>query len=88
MGHLWLGYNGLRGEIPRELGNLYRLSSLVLSENRLSGEIPHELGDLDNLQELSLEGNRLSGCVPSSLQDRLDTYYSDLGGLPFCAADP
>ena len=46
--------NGLRGEIPSELGSLTSLEILRLSNNSLSGEIPPELGSLTSLQRLYL----------------------------------
>ena len=64
---LGLDGNGLRGELPRELGNLSDLRYLGLSDNRLSGEIPRELGHLTNLSMLMLHGNRLSGEIPPEL---------------------
>ena len=59
--------NKLRGEIPRELGNLANLESLSLSDNELSGEIPRELGNLANLEKLHLFDNELSGEIPREL---------------------
>ena len=85
---LWLHGNQLSGEIPPELSNLSNLEGLSLSDNRLSGEIPPELSTLSNLESLVLSDNELRGCVPSSLQDRLIMAFSDLGGLPFCGAEP
>ena len=79
---LYLGDNGLTGEIPPELGSLSNLTALYLDTNALSGEIPAELGSLSNLTNLRLLSNDLSGCVPSSLEDQFT--YSDLGDLSFC----
>ena len=59
--------NGLRGEIPTELGNLTSLRSLSLGGNELRGEIPSELGNLVRLQFLALDYNRLSGNIPPEL---------------------
>ena len=59
--------NRLSGTIPRELGNLANLESLVLHNNQLSGEIPTEFGNLANLVQLSSSSNRLSGEIPSEL---------------------
>ena len=80
--------NRLSGEIPPELSSLSNLDQLRLNNNELSGEIPSELGQLSNLESLVLSDNELRGCVPSSLQDRLIMAFSDLGGLPFCGAEP
>ena len=88
LGRLYLSQNRLSGEIPSELGGLSNLDDLRLNNNELSGEIPSELGRLSNLESLVLSDNELRGCVPSSLQDRLIMAFSDLGGLPFCGAEP
>ena len=84
---LGLSGNELSGEIPPELGKLVSLERLSLNGNQLSGEIPSELGNLPNLRRLHLDENELSGCLPANLQDQLDLDRSNLGGLPFCAAD-
>ena len=64
---LQLGSNGLRGEIPGELGQLSYLVYLDLDRNELSGEIPPELGQLSNLEILSLFSNNLTGQIPGEL---------------------
>ena len=73
---LYLGDNGLTGEIPPELGSLSNLTALYLDTNALSGEIPPELGSLSNLTDLSLHGNDLSGAIPAELGS-----LSNLAGL-------
>ena len=50
---LYLGNNGLSGQLPPELGNLANLDTLDLDGNRLTGEIPVELGNISNLTVLS-----------------------------------
>ena len=62
-----LGYNGLSGPIPPELGGLSNLEYLGFGENDLSGAIPPELGDLSNLRYLHLSWNDLSGAIPPGL---------------------
>ena len=68
---LYLSLNGLRGELPPELGDLANLRWLHLDRNwgeGLTGEIPPELGDLANLQELNLDWNwGLTGEIPPGL---------------------
>ena len=59
--------DGLRGELPAELGDLARLVNLYLSWNYLSGPIPPELGGLANLKILNLNGNDLGGPIPPEL---------------------
>ena len=71
-----LGYNGLSGPIPPELGGLSNLERLNLYSNQLSGAIPPELGGLSNLWQLNLDWNDLSGPIPPELGD-----LSNLGSL-------
>ena len=61
-----LDYNGLKGTIPKELGNLSNLESLLLRSNQLSG-IPPELGNLSKLTKLDLHNNKPSGSIPKEL---------------------
>ena len=70
----WLNYfdvtdTALSGTIPRELGGLAELQTLLLYDNpSLSGSIPSELGDLTALGALQLYSNpSLSGSIPSVL---------------------
>ena len=64
---LVLEWNGLTGEIPKELGGLTNLKRLELGNNKLTGEIPTELGDLTNLESLILGSNLLTGEIPMEL---------------------
>ena len=64
---LRLGYRGLSGRLPPELGNLGALGELYLPGNRLSGGIPPELANLNGLAQLDLAGNELSGEIPHQL---------------------
>ena len=77
---LYLGYNGLAGEIPAELGNLASLRNLNLSGNALTGEIPPELGDLASLVQLRLSWNRLTGEIPPWLGNLASLKELDLFG--------
>ena len=63
---LSLGENGLKGEIPPELGYLRSLGRLDLYENELSGQIP-PLGELSNLVGLALYSNEMTGRIPPEL---------------------
>jgi Leucine-rich repeat (LRR) protein len=64
---VYLAYNQLIGEIPRELENLSNLTDLELRQNQLSGSIPPELGKLSDLKFLELGENQLSGSIPPEL---------------------
>ena len=79
---LGIGYAGIEGPIPPELGKLTYLKILDLSSNRLTGTIPPELGNLANLEYLSLHNNELSGPLPSELGrlvslETLYIYYNE-----------
>lgn len=64
-----LEFNGLRGHLPPELGDLDRLHTLTLSRNELAGGIPVEFGRLPILLELHLHDNRFDGEIPPWLGD-------------------
>ena len=83
-----LGYNGLSGPIPAEVGGLSNLERLNLGGNDLSGPIPPELGDLSNLGSLYLEGNDLSGAIPPELGDLSSLGSLSLGGNDLSGAIP
>lgn len=61
---LVLRENGHFGPIPRELGNLTRLTVLDLHRNHLNGSIPVSLGRIAGLKSLDLSCNKLSGSIP------------------------
>ena len=56
--------NGLEGPIPRELGGLAELETLILFENELTGSIPPELGALAKAKSFS----RQTSCRGRSLR--------------------
>ncbi len=62
-----LDANELTGSIPTDLGSLYSLEVLWLSENALTGPIPAALVSLPNLDFLYLSGNELTGSIPAAL---------------------
>ena len=64
---LVLGYEGLDGAVPPELGNLAKLEWIQLYGNDLTGTIPAALGNLGALEILYLQGNDLTGAIPPEL---------------------
>lgn len=84
---------GLTGAIPEEIGDLFRLYALDLSNCSLSGRIPGSLGNLGNASYIYLQGNQLSGELPYTIG-----YLSKLlelslgrnnlnGSIPFSSPD-
>ena len=81
---LHLGGNGLRGELPPEMGKLAELTTLILWGNALTGSIPGELGNLTKLNYFYIAGNSLlTGCIPSELRD-VPLHDLTNFGLRFC----
>lgn len=66
---LKLGFNGLSGRIPPEVGELSSLETLtILYHEGLEGSvIPPEIAKLSNLTGISLNGNGLTGEIPPEL---------------------
>ncbi|GJP72072.1 hypothetical protein CLOP_g2841 [Closterium sp. NIES-67] len=76
--HLSANRNGLNGSIPRELGNLHRLTYLSASINDLNGSIPQQLGNLHLLTYLILAYQTLSGPIPESMGALTNLEYLNL----------
>ena len=74
---LWLGLNGLTGEVPPELGGMAVLRLLSLPSNDLTGDIPPELG------YVHLSGNGFTGCIPNEIEHVVVNDFRLLGML-FC----
>ena len=77
---LHLGGNGLRGEIPPELGTLTQLRELWFGDgNGLTGELPSELSRLTKLEVLDLGYSDVSGSIPAWLGEltRMRSLYLD-----------
>jgi Leucine-rich repeat (LRR) protein len=91
-----LGYNGLTGSLPAELGDLTSLYQIEFWSNQLSGPIPATLGNLTRMYSIRLDHNQLSGPIPPELGNLTSLYYlllennqlsgsipPELGGLSF-----
>ncbi|XP_051122382.1 protein NSP-INTERACTING KINASE 2 [Andrographis paniculata] len=65
----------LSGRLPRSIGNLTHLGSVLLQDNKISGPIPAELGKLPKLQELDLSDNLMTGQIPPSLSELKSLQY-------------
>ena len=82
---LYLYGNQLKGSVPKSIGNLSALQSLVLGSNLLEGEISEQhFSNLSNLGELSLSHNSLTfkssnDWVPPFQLIALDLSFCNLG---------
>ena len=80
--------NGLEGPIPRELGGLAELETLILFENELTGSIPPELGALAKAKLVVLAANQLSGPIPAELGGLADVEELHLNGNGLTSVPP
>ena len=83
-----LRLNGLEGPIPRELGGLAELETLILFKNQLTGSIPPELGALAKAKLLVLAANQLSGPIPGELGGLADVEELYLNGNGLTSVPP
>ncbi|KAH7866776.1 hypothetical protein Vadar_024785 [Vaccinium darrowii] len=74
-----LSYNkGLTGPIPASIGNLKKLTHLLLVDCGFGGLIPGTIGSLPQLSILSLNSNSFSGPIPPELGNLSTLYWLDL----------
>ncbi|XP_011028448.1 PREDICTED: probable leucine-rich repeat receptor-like protein kinase At5g49770 isoform X2 [Populus euphratica] len=74
-----LSYNPeLSGPLPPAIGDLKKLTSLILVSCRFSGPIPDTIGSLPQLTYLSLNSNGFTGSIPPSLGNLDKLYWLDL----------
>ncbi|KAL0450860.1 UNVERIFIED_CONTAM: hypothetical protein Slati_1642400 [Sesamum latifolium] len=74
-----LSYNeGMTGPLPPAIGNLAKLTSLILVGCGFSGQIPPSIGSLQQLVYLSLYSNKFIGSIPPSIGNLSNLYWLDL----------
>ncbi|KAJ3682943.1 hypothetical protein LUZ60_013170 [Juncus effusus] len=74
-----LSYNkNLTGTLPTNIGNLKKLTTLILVGCSFSGTIPDTLGGLSKLSYLALNSNQFSGKIPPSIGNLTNLYWLDL----------
>ncbi|KAE8657411.1 Leucine-rich repeat (LRR) family protein isoform 2 [Hibiscus syriacus] len=88
---MYLSFNNLKGEIPKELATLTELRYLHLHQNRYLGHMQAELGSLNKLQFLDVGNNHvvstikqlisIDGCFPALRNMYLNNNYLT-GGTP------
>ncbi|CDO97683.1 unnamed protein product [Coffea canephora] len=69
---------GLKGTIPSSIGNLKKLSTLILVGCSFSGPIPDSIGSLSRLVYISLNSNSFSGPIPPSIGNLSNLSWLDL----------
>ncbi|XP_058075189.1 leucine-rich repeat receptor protein kinase HPCA1-like [Magnolia sinica] len=84
-----LSFNpGLSGPVSSSIGDLKKLTILILAGCGFTGNIPEELGNLQELSFLALNSNNFTGGIPPSLGTLSNVYWLDLadnqltGSLP------
>ncbi|KAL1809401.1 hypothetical protein ACET3Z_026391 [Daucus carota] len=85
-----LGYNNFSGRIPKSIGYLVFLQTLILRNNQLSGDLPVSIRNCSSLGFVDFGLNKLSGKVPSWIGEDLQQLYALIlksnrfyGGLPY-----
>ncbi|EXB36891.1 putative leucine-rich repeat receptor-like protein kinase [Morus notabilis] len=74
-----LSYNKkLTGLLPESIGNLKKLSNLILVGCGFYGQIPGTIGSLQELVFLSLNSNRFTGLIPPAIGNLSKLYWLDL----------
>ncbi|KAK0590350.1 hypothetical protein LWI29_025689 [Acer saccharum] len=68
----------LIGSLPSSIGNLKKLTNLILVGCSLSGPIPDSIGSLQQLVFLSLNSNSFNGKIPASIGYLSNLYWLDL----------
>ncbi|KAG8368958.1 hypothetical protein BUALT_Bualt15G0100400 [Buddleja alternifolia] len=74
-----LSYNkGMTGPLPAAIGDMKKLSRLILVGCGFSGPIPPSIGSLQNLVDLSLNSNNFIGEIPPTIGALSNLYWLDL----------
>ncbi|OMO82739.1 hypothetical protein COLO4_22867 [Corchorus olitorius] len=76
-----LSSNGLTGEIPPELRNLFKLVRLDISHNNLTGTLT-VLDGMDSLVEVNVSYNHFTGPIPETLMNSVNSSPSSFIGNP------
>ncbi|XP_044505028.1 LRR receptor-like serine/threonine-protein kinase RPK2 [Mangifera indica] len=77
---LSLPFNGLDGEIPKEIWGMKNLEVLDLEGNMLNGYLPYSFSGLKKLRVLNLGFNRIAGEIPASFSDLVSLEVLNLAG--------
>ncbi|KAH9718147.1 hypothetical protein KPL71_022100 [Citrus sinensis] len=75
--------NILAGEIPAEIGNLFKLEKLSFSVIKLTGQLPASIQNLSSHLEADLNRNNFGGKIPESPDQLRSLFYLKIGGNQF-----
>ncbi|XVF23181.1 hypothetical protein REPUB_Repub13aG0015100 [Reevesia pubescens] len=74
-----LSYNkDLKGPLPPSIGDLKKLTNLILVACGFIGPIPYTIGSLPLLRFLSLNSNGFTGSIPPSIGNLSNLYWLDM----------
>jgi hypothetical protein len=85
---LFTAANGLKGQLPGELGDLLDMDHLSLFSNEITGNIPDRLQYAVDMDFLNLEGNLLSGRIPTWINAWKQIEFLNLGDNQFTGPVP
>jgi hypothetical protein len=86
--HLFTAANGLKGQLPDELGDLLDMENLSLFSNQITGTIPDRLKFAADLDFLNLQANLLSGRIPMWINGWKQMEFLGLGDNQFTGPVP
>ncbi|XP_056166968.1 probable LRR receptor-like serine/threonine-protein kinase At1g53440 isoform X2 [Syzygium oleosum] len=72
--------NLLEGALESNIGNLSRLTRLLLSANNFTGTIPESFGNLKNLEDFRIDGSTLSEKIPDFIGNWTKIMRLDMQG--------
>ncbi|GAY58659.1 hypothetical protein CUMW_188680 [Citrus unshiu] len=75
--------NILAGEIPAEIGNLFKLEKLSFCVIKLTGQLPASIQNLSSHLEADLNRNNFGGKIPESPDQLRSLFYLKIGGNQF-----
>jgi Leucine-rich repeat (LRR) protein len=80
--------NGLKGQLPGELGDLLDMDHLSLFDNEISGSFPDRMRYLADLDFLNVATNQMSGKLPTWINSWTQLEFLGLGDNQFTGPVP
>ena len=70
--------NNLAGSIPSKIGDLEKLTKIILLVNEITGSIPLEIEHLHQLETLNIRWNNLTGVIPPGIGNLVNLRVIDM----------